>query len=452
MDPQVECSSEKAENQSRKRAVIGIGLMPVLAALGLAGWVIGNSRDIPAPDLSDLTLQPRKLPAEQDAYTHFERAAAALVWPKDAAFLRLDAAPQPDDEARVRELVTANGEALRHLKSGLACEACLGLQDSRYDATVPVIRWQNLGRLLAAQTRYELRAGHRTQAVAACADSLRFSDFLTRDASCAVVWLIGTSNLALGTHWTVMIASDPETSEADLAELLRALNAITPFERGLERAFKSEYMIVGDAISRVEKGTMKIPDGGGEIPEQPRWLPLPASYLFQPNRCRLVAAESVRAAIWAIPRCVAEALPERGASGLTGEESALELYRKPNPHGRKLLGTVGADLRGLIHTKDRAEGRLSGARLVVALRLFEKRTGKLPATLAELVPAYLPAVPRDPYDGNPFRYAPEKRLVYAVGMDLKDSGGTPTPPRKPGEKRSKTNPDEVFGLDAAGQE
>jgi hypothetical protein len=249
-----------------------------------------------------------------------------------------------------------------------------------------------------------------------------------------------------------MIASDPETSEADLAELLRALNAITPFERGLERAFKSEYMIVGDAISRVEKGTMKIPDGGGEIPEQPRWLPLPASYLFQPNRCRLVAAESVRAAIWAIPRCVAEALPERGASGLTGEESALELYRKPNPHGRKLLGTVGADLRGLIHTKDRAEGRLSGARLVVALRLFEKRTGKLPATLAELVPAYLPAVPRDPYDGNPFRYAPEKRLVYAVGMDLKDSGGTPTPPRKPGEKRSKTNPDEVFGLDAAGQE
>ena len=82
----------------------------------------------------------------------------------------------------------------------------------------------------------------------------------------------------------------------------------------------------------------------------------------------------------------------------------------------------------------------------MALRLFEKRTGKLPATLAELVPAYLTAVPRDPYDGNPFRYAPEKRLVYAVGMDLKDSGGTPTPPRKPGEK-IKANPDEVFGLD-----
>lgn len=194
MDPQVECSSVKAENQSRKRALIGIGVVLLLVPLALAGRLAWNSRDIPAPDVSDLTLQPRQLPAEQDAYTHFERAAAALVWPKDAAFLRLDAAPQPDDEARVSELVVTNGEALRHLKSGLACEACLGPQDWRYDATVPVIRWQNLGRLLAAQTRCELRAGHRTQAVAACADSLRFSDFLTRDASCAVVWLIGTSS------------------------------------------------------------------------------------------------------------------------------------------------------------------------------------------------------------------------------------------------------------------
>lgn len=80
--------------------------------------------------------------------------------------------------------------------------------------------------------------------------------------------------------------------------------------------------------------------------------------------------------------------------------------------------------------------------MVVALRLFEKRTGKLPATLAELVPAYLTAVPRDPYDGKPFRYVPEKRLVYAVGMDLKDSGGTKAPPRQPGEK-SQAAPDGV---------
>ena len=65
------------------------------------------------------------------------------------------------------------------------------------------------------------------------------------------------------------------------------------------------------------------------------------------------------------------------------------------------------------------------------------REGRLPAGLEELVPAYLSEVPRDPYDGKPFRYLPEKRLVYAVGQDLKDSGGSKVVAKK-SEKMSES--------------
>ena len=43
---------------------------------------------------------------------------------------------------------------------------------------------------------------------------------------------------------------------------------------------------------------------------------------------------------------------------------------------------------------------------------------------AALVPEYVDAVPRDPFDGQPFRYSKQKGIVYALGTDLKDNGGS----------------------------
>ena len=44
------------------------------------------------------------------------------------------------------------------------------------------------------------------------------------------------------------------------------------------------------------------------------------------------------------------------------------------------------------------------SQLKVALRRYQAKTDKLPATLDALVPAYLPAIPTDPFDRQPFRY------------------------------------------------
>jgi len=67
---------------------------------------------------------------------------------------------------------------------------------------------------------------------------------------------------------------------------------------------------------------------------------------------------------------------------------------------------------------------LSVTRLVVALNRYEMRNGKLPEALEQLVPEYIDSVPRDPYDGKPFRYDRNKEIVYSVGKNLKDEGGS----------------------------
>jgi hypothetical protein len=63
------------------------------------------------------------------------------------------------------------------------------------------------------------------------------------------------------------------------------------------------------------------------------------------------------------------------------------------------------------------------ARTSLAVAEYAARRGSVPAGLSDLVPDFLSAVPADPCDGAPLRYAGGK--VWSVGMDGKDDGGTP---------------------------
>ena len=56
--------------------------------------------------------------------------------------------------------------------------------------------------------------------------------------------------------------------------------------------------------------------------------------------------------------------------------------------------------------------------------------GALPESLNDLVPAFLPAIPADPFDGKPLRYRKLKTgyCVYSVGPNQRDDGGREIPP------------------------
>lgn len=61
----------------------------------------------------------------------------------------------------------------------------------------------------------------------------------------------------------------------------------------------------------------------------------------------------------------------------------------------------------------------------LACALFEGDHGSYPALLYDLVPDYLPGLPRDPYSGQRLCYTLQdnKPLIYSVGQDGQDNGG-----------------------------
>lgn len=74
-----------------------------------------------------------------------------------------------------------------------------------------------------------------------------------------------------------------------------------------------------------------------------------------------------------------------------------------------------------------AEGRSDALRVWLALELHRRAAGKRPATIAALVPRWLPAVPLDPFaPGRPMAYRDGR--LWSVALDRRDGGGKPELP------------------------
>ncbi|MDG2385640.1 MAG: hypothetical protein P8N76_28480 [Pirellulaceae bacterium] len=72
------------------------------------------------------------------------------------------------------------------------------------------------------------------------------------------------------------------------------------------------------------------------------------------------------------------------------------------------------------------DARHQTARLGLAVARYRSKTGDLPKTLEELVPDYIPILPRDPFDGEfmKYRVTDDGAVIYSVGPDGKDDSGT----------------------------
>jgi hypothetical protein len=76
--------------------------------------------------------------------------------------------------------------------------------------------------------------------------------------------------------------------------------------------------------------------------------------------------------------------------------------------------------------------QLHTARAGLAVQRYRLATGKLPDTLADLMPTYLDAVPKDPFDGKDLKYKKLETgfVVYSIGEDGSDDGGKEKPQKR----------------------
>ena len=398
-------------------------------------WYAG--RDESAPDTTDLVPEQIVLSPEDNAFTHFAAATNHLFWPDDAAFRADFMASEPVDEPRLRDFVARNAMAVETLRKGLQCTACVPPTLPSFAAPFDYVEpWLRIAKFLALKARLERRRGDFAGATDTCIALLQFGNLQQQHTEGLIGYFVALACLRQGLVEALHLARDRATPADELERLEEVLARTAPTHVGLVRAVQVEYRSTADIVDRLSDGQLD-PRALTRMPAPaPLTHPLawrPPAYVFKPNATKRMMAEGCREAIRSAPRTYAAREITNVASRLHLEEGTPMTYIRSNAIGRTLARTSWPPYDSLLAKRCQADAHLAGARLVVACVRYERAHGQLPDDLSELVPALLPEVPIDPYDGKPFRYVRSNALVYAVGQDLVDSGGS-RKPRHPDRK------------------
>ena len=241
--------------------------------------------------------------------------------------------------------------------------------------------------------------------------------------------MVGSAMQATATEPIIAWSARPELSAAQLRLALNDTLAIEALTPPTSDCLKAEYLLVVNSFDQFEA------EMGG------------VATVFNVFGVREHAHHSLRVvfANWLGPvdrprfrrPAVVKGPPdlyEREASAPAGSLSAEEIQDQCGLSGRGpsalFLGTVLPAGLALVDSVDREEARRSAVILALALELYVREHGALPADLGELVKVgYLKTIPADPFGkGEPFHYRRGKTraeggLLWSVWVDQVDDDG-----------------------------
>ena len=426
-------------------------LLALLALRLAAGWAadrrlaaheaaLRTAGHLATPE--DLNDPP--LPDGQNAAYFYRRAAAAITYtPAQEAVVTAYNAPPPTaaNLPLRRAAVVRNRQPLADLRTARTLGVDWGIVYRRPLFPVIFRYWndqRDLARLLCAAAGVAAADGDSAEAVERVIDSLRLAD---------AQWGPLNSSHGIGT-WIVQRTADevqallptltikgagvsPTTSPTGLAvgrgrllELIHDLLDEGPQRRGAVRAYQGNHVFNDDYMQC-------LADEG--------WLLSPA---FNAAATDLLPWDRQL-----------ERAAERPTASTVGALQALNVPELGPADFQRMFASgwmwVARDQRAV------ADRRL--AAVALAVRLYQTdHAGRRPAALADLVPAYLPAVPADPFrpDAGPLGYAPAfaptpppppnpsgpvpppSPRLYSVGADGLDAGGAGDPSDRWGKSSS----------------
>jgi len=384
----------------------------ILLSLGISLYLA--ARDIPPPDVSDLLVEQRTVPPEANAYTYFVSAIDTFYNPTNYILHKHSNYQGPVDTNLLVDVFEKNKRTFELLKQGTACRECIQpeLLDFNALSQIPSSDLRELSNLLAAKTRYEYEAGHYAEATDTCIELVRYSDHICQGSSCYVSYLLGSGMWYRSLSMMRRLINDPNLP-ADQFERLSLLLSGKECSSDIGiRALKLESGIAFRTIDWFYQDMQK---------KSRLRFGLYGFFILQPNKSKEAVANHSRDLLSQInSTCSAFKKTDMERTlGLTG--SKLKMGLRPNLAGRLLCLSIVLSSDSFIKNECQTKNAESATRIAIAYQRYLKKERHPPESLTDLVPTYLPAVPIDWFDGQPFRYLPKEKLLYSVDKDLKDS-------------------------------
>ena len=291
---------------------------------------------------------------------------------------------------------------------------------------------RSLVRLLSLAAVVAHEAGNHNDAVEYVRDAITAAEFM-ESGPFLISHLVAIAEHALSARIIEIIGptlqvgrADKRASHEQVLELIRALRDERRAKQALVRGFLAERILAWEGCRRLrldgEVGVTKLPG------------------LYQYAVVRgIMSPVLIQDEAWAL-RTMADNVEGARQDTWPAADALVPQTDVPESSWRVLKRTVseGVLLTGervfILHFRVIAGRRMAATAL--AMRLYEIDHGRRPKKLTDLVPRYLPAVPRDPFDAGDREiwYLPDanRPLLYSVYLNgIDDDGNYDYDPAEP---------------------
>lgn len=369
---------------------------------------------------SDLAVARKEVSVEANGFNALEQVANKRWWPDEYSQELGELARGTNWDAELAVVVVTNNEAI--LKAFDQALKALEFQVPEYQFSNDVSylsEWRSVGQIAAIRAQQSFRTGKEQDAFAQALDVVRLGNRMQNGGGPIIHYFVGEAVRGLGLSAINSWVADTKLSSDQLKQVAADLRPLCDNAAALTNSLKAEYQGIKKGLADMRSGRSSL-WGQGVPLATVRILPV---YNEQKTLAKLAGyIRTLQAGI-----------------KLPASQIDLTAFQRPNAPIKLLLSgnVVGealfimtAPALGGGDKKSSAKVKEEATLGMLAIKAFQLKHGRLPETLGELVPEFLPAVPRDDYDGKPLSYQPAKRLLYSVGSDFKDDGGVETDTRK----------------------
>jgi len=354
-------------------------------------------------DDGDLRIARPSIPDEENGYVYVVQCAHAVSWPEDDdqqvhEMAREDGEPTPEFVAR---FLDQNMEAVELSMRALSCA------ESVYSRSFGELESQHVTGLYAIVQALDLRAKANKDAGDRTAHAMKTVALgqQIKDAKGPVpTWLLGFRLQEFGYDFLGDVLKDFDPIRFDTAALIEELDQYQKDTQSAADALREDYTFLETSMDTDPTFTER------------------AGLFLSLEGTKRYAAEAYRAAIRsaALPYC------ESQIEDYLFDEDVNIWYEllRPNPIGKIATKTYFMPVPRLLEALAYHRSYNSAVQVLLTLKVYHTRHGELPESLDVLVPEFFDELPRDWFDGGPIKYNRAKALVYCVGPDLEDQGGS----------------------------
>ncbi|MBI4618362.1 MAG: hypothetical protein HY720_32490 [Planctomycetes bacterium] len=371
-------------------------------------------------------IAPPTIPDEENAAKIYAIAFPQVVAPVGTEDLALEAfyTMKVDLEKEraglevLRGYVEKNRSALDRLHEGARLPGCrfdLQYADGFSMAMPHLSSIRGAAKLMRLEARLLLADGKNAEALRAIRDLYVLSD-ATREEPVLISLLVRVSMHGMAADALRRTLQEPVRDAEAVASLAEAL------ERGRDddhfsRALRGEQCFGVDTMERVRREGWSQVSGAVGLPQQMGWVYRFFGWALYNDMTYYLRTMSKYSALSDQPYW-----QSRPA------EAKLEQEVQAAPQWYLMSRMIMPSLASARRAWTKHLAKRDGARLAVAIARYRLSHGSYPEKLEQLVPAFLPELPVDPFTGSPFawRVDGDSARVYSLGPLGFDNGGGTT--------------------------